>query len=111
MRHSPLWPALIHYAGQPELTLLPDANTWSTTMHHRHYRQHDRMVDSTGRLFHWQASSQVWETNGDTVSLADLLEWIRTHASTLDQCCVAKFAAGSYAEAFRVLAELENEDN
>ena len=107
--HMINWPAALQYAGEAELTYLADADAWSdVASQRRHVHAQDRLIDAEGVVYSFDDKQGLPVPTGEHISLVELQEAIRAHAALSGQCCVAKFAAGSFAEAMQALAELDN---
>lgn len=103
-----LWPAIIHHAGQAELTYIKDESQWLAHVQApQHFHAQDRLVDSTGHAYSLATGSP--KLTGKTVNLDELLNLIRAHAAEAGQCCVAKFSAASIPQAIRAFGGMMDE--
>ena len=103
------WPAVIKHENDPELTYLQSDRDW------QHYLEQeadlsDSVVDSSGRIFRLTTDSDATgNTEKGIMDLHDFLGLVKAHAAHKGSCCVAKLYAPDYAEAFKIIASLEDD--
>ena len=109
------WPAVIKYEGDDELVFVDSAEAWQrdAASHLYNHRGSDYLVDSSGRIFHFDQSgeSPVSTTDsGDRISLDAFIRLVRIHASTSHRCCIEKISFRSAAEGIRLVADMSEQD-
>ncbi len=101
------WPAIIKLVGDHELIYLESQHQWDNNPEIRatHFQQADRLYDAEGReyLIHQPFIGEL-EASGKVISLEKAIQLIRLHASQDGACCVSKFGAKSFKEAFDMIA-------
>ena len=107
-----LWPAIIKHSTDAELSYICDQSTWDNDadLHHFGFDVSDYLIDSTGRLFDLtrrEATFVTPEASGKSMTLDEVLDIVRAHAAQKGSCCVAKIYAPTIAEAFKIVASLE----
>lgn len=108
--HSPAihWPAILQFAGEAELAYLGDKTQLQAHLDQSGYSHpQDRLIDSNGAIFELIGAST--RPTHQHVNLAELLEIIRAHAAQQRQCCIAKLAAPTIAEAIRLVESLDSQ--
>ena len=104
-----IWPAIIHYHGQGELTFIANQASWENGEYLQaiHYHASDALIDAEGSLYQILniASGEVsLQRLNKKASLQEVIGMIRAHAAELGACCVAKFSATSIHEAINSIA-------
>ncbi|MDO6460023.1 DUF4144 family protein [Granulosicoccaceae sp. 1_MG-2023] len=99
------WPVIIHYAGDPELTLLRSQAEWPdwSAENLPDADPRDCLIDSAGRRYRLRGSGL--EEDGHCTSAA-VVDMIRAHLSDGGHCCVAKFSAATAGAAIAALADM-----
>jgi hypothetical protein len=106
------YPALLHYQDDDELEVVSSGDDWGRKCHSQAFvaavQPGDRLIDSQGRVYSLQQSSgQVQLQNGEEhLSVQQVLQLVRRHASLQGSCCVAKIGARSIAEAIHLVTQL-----
>ena len=106
------WPGVIKHADAAELVYVRDQAAWESDadLHAFEYEASDLLIDASGRLFTLTEKSNGSvqpKPNGETMELRDILGLVKAHAAQKGSCCVAKLYAPSIAEAFKIVASLE----
>ncbi|MEN8712467.1 MAG: DUF4144 family protein [Arenicellales bacterium] len=107
-----LWPGIIKYSSDAELTYVCDQAAWDndTDLHHFDFDVSDYLIDSTGNLFSLtrrEGKLVKPEPSGRSMTLDDILDIVRAHAAQKGSCCIAKIYAPTIEEAFKIVASLE----
>lgn len=99
-----IWPAILIQEGQTELLYLESSNDW---LEHAqgHIEASCRLLDSSGRIY--QLNQQKWVLSTLDISLTELIEFVRLHASTLGHCCTEKMGANTLKQVFDIMKYLE----
>ncbi|WP_261841386.1 DUF4144 domain-containing protein [Aliamphritea ceti] len=97
------WPALLSYAGDPELIAVMSAAEWRQDYLAQYYDAADLLIDSAGQCFHLKRGSEPQHSDTQ-LSLDALNDLLRLHFAAAGACCVAKMLVGSVAEAVQVVA-------
>lgn len=107
-----LWPAIIKYEGDNELTFIPDESAWLTDEELYGFvpNEGDVLIDSAGSIYslnervggHIKPSATGYHVKKD-----DLRVMIQQHFSSLGQCCVSKFAIGSISEGVAMIGSMD----
>ena len=107
------WPVLIKYADYEELGYVDNAAVWETEVGSQgaYLNSADILVDSTGISYAISDAAdgqKFLQQTQSVVSLDEILNWVRVHASMQGHCCVAKLYASSIEEIFVILKSLED---
>lgn len=101
------WPAIIKLVGDHELIYVENQHVWDNApdLRSTKFQSEDRLYDSDGRefLIHHPYAGEL-EASGKTISIDQAIQLIRLHAAQDGACCVSKFGANSFAEAFDMIA-------
>ena len=99
-----IWPAILIQEGQTELLYLESSNDW---LEHAqgHIEASCRLLDSSGNTY--LLNQQSWGLSTLIISLTELIELVRLHASTLGHCCTAKMGADTLEQVFDIMKYLE----
>jgi len=106
------WPAVLNYADTAELVYLSNESDWQreAEFQKNHYKDGDRIIDSSGNVFHLATAENgpvALISTHKSLSLHDFLGMIKAHASEQGACCVAKLYAPSFDDAFKMLDALD----
>ena len=106
------WPGVIKHSNDPELIYVQDQSAWEgdVELHSIEYEESDRLIDSSGCLFMLTDKDNGFvcpKPNGESMALRDILGLVKAHAAQKGSCCVAKLYAPTIAEAFKIIASLE----
>jgi hypothetical protein len=107
------WPAIIKIAGDAELIYLAGESAWhdDPDLHAFEYDENDRLIDASGHLFalnHRRQGRVQPRPVGSSMALYEVLGLIKAHAAQKGSCCVSKLYAPTIAEAFGIVASLED---
>lgn len=107
------WPACIKYTGDAELVCVSSQSEWDRDedLHGHEYDESDCLVDSSGQVFslNKKAGNHVEPApSGEHMTLGEVLEVVRAHASQSGTCCVAKLSASSVREAIHIAFSIGN---
>jgi hypothetical protein len=103
------WPAIIHYAGEDELTFISNDNEWASDsdLHFCAYSTQDRLIDCSGRLF------SLPEKKGDEfivimpteklLPLEEFTELVKKHLALSNECCISKIQLTSFLEGMTLI--------
>lgn len=101
------WPAIIKLHGDHELIFVLSQQEWDNDPEIRatKFQSADRLYDAQGREFmiHQPYLGEL-EASGLTISIDEAIQLIRLHASQDGACCVSKFGANLFEEAFNIIA-------
>jgi hypothetical protein len=105
------WPAIIKHADDAELTYVSDESEWNNDadFHGFEYDETDYLVDSSGNIFTLTGRENNHvnpEPSGGSMTLHELLGFIKAHAAQKGSCCVAKLYAPTIKEAFKIVESL-----
>jgi len=108
------WPCIIKYSDDAELTYVANQADWDNNadLYDLEYDESDFLIDSSGNLFNLtkrENKSVTPEPVGRSMSLNEILGLVKAHAAQKGSCCVAKLYAPTIAEAFRIVASLNDE--
>jgi hypothetical protein len=106
------WPGIIKHSGDAELTYVSGQTEWDNDadLHYFEFDEADYLIDSTGNLFNLIIREDKYvkpEPSGKSMTLDEILALIKAHAAQKGSCCVAKLYAPTIAEAFKIVASLE----
>lgn len=107
------WPVIIKHSDDAELVYVRDQAEWDNDADLRHleYDESDVVIDSSGQLFALSRQENGFvepERREDSVSLQEILGFIKAHAACKGSCCVAKIYAPTIADAFSIVASLQD---
>jgi len=111
----PVWPALLKYCDEDELTYVSRQADWEgeAGLASEHYQTGDILIDRNGTIYRLQSQPKpqfaTIEKSGK-MSLAVFSALIKKHLVALDECCVSKLSFSSYEEGFRLLKDLSREN-
>jgi len=101
------WPAIIKLHGDHELIYVPSQREWDNdpAIRDTQFQLADRLYDGLGReyLIHQPFIGEL-EPSGKAISLDQAIQLVRIHASQDGACCVSKFNANSFEDAFNIIA-------
>jgi hypothetical protein len=105
------WPAIVKHSDDAELIYVGDEAEWNNDaeLYSCEYDVTDCLIDAAGNVFSLTNKKNkriIPEPNGDSVGLDELLGLIKAHAAQKGSCCVAKLYAPTIAEAFKIVASL-----
>ncbi|MFT6388959.1 MAG: hypothetical protein ACJAUP_002344 [Cellvibrionaceae bacterium] len=105
-----VWPAVLKYRGDHELTFVLDQSVWNsdTDLHFFGYDSEDILIDSEGSIFalsNRNSHDITLGQSGRKIELESMLELIKAHESQLGACCTSKLSFQSIAEAIMVIGE------
>lgn len=108
-----VWPAIIKYEGESELTVVDSASEWEcdADLHCFSYEEGNRLVDSAGAIYtlNQNVSNCVKpEPTGLSLDKAEVLEIIKEHFSSIGECCVSKFGIRTIAEGIRYVGAVDH---
>ncbi|MCZ4335915.1 DUF4144 family protein [Shewanella colwelliana] len=102
------WPLLVKHPHDDHLLLLANLQLWLAELE---INPSDEMmiIDSQGLSYCWRTTADGGEfvLANEPVPLAQLLDWIRTHASLNGHCCTAKIGANTIEQVFEIMRYLE----
>ncbi|QFU21363.1 DUF4144 domain-containing protein [Shewanella eurypsychrophilus] len=99
-----IWPAILIQEGQTELLYLESSNDWLEQAQ-GHIDASCRLLDSCGSTY--LLNQQNWGLSTLNISMTELIELVRLHASTLGHCCTAKMGADTLEQVFNIMKHLE----
>jgi len=107
------WPGIIKHSDDAELVYVCDQAEWDNDadLQHSEYDESDVLIDSSGQVFGLSRRENGFvepEPRQDTMSLQEILGLIKAHAACKGSCCVAKIYAPTIADAFRIVASLQD---
>jgi hypothetical protein len=102
------WPAVIKYEGDDELTYIDCENDWMRDARSYLYNHNgdNCLIDSNGEIFTLSTSGSGnidLTTSGNRVSLDDFTRLVRTHASTVNRCCIEKISFRNIADGVKLI--------
>jgi hypothetical protein len=105
-----VWPAVLKYRGDHELTFVLDQSVWNsdTDLHFFGYDSDDILIDSEGSIFALSNRNShviTLEQSERKIELESMLELIKAHESQLGACCASKLSFQSIAQAIMVIGE------
>ncbi|MBV7262504.1 hypothetical protein KCG43_10910 [Photobacterium sp. WH24] len=103
-----VWPAVLKYEGDQELSVVADRHTWESDsdLHCFGFQPGDALIDSAGQVFRLlslRPGDTSLEKTVQTMRLDEIVEIIKAHQSCLGACCAAKVSFASVAEAISAL--------
>ena len=103
-----VWPVVIKYEGESELTFVSSQPKWDgdADLHHFSYETGDKLIDSAGAVYGLQTRKSHCITpsfTGQYVNQQEVLGLVKAHLSEIGQCCVAKFSINSIAQGIRAV--------
>lgn len=105
-----VWPAIIKCRDDEELTYVDSLQQWSTDPDcaAKNFQVNDLLIDSEGAVYSLvQLESTPLPEKPDRLSLDQVLELVKLHASVCGQCCVSKMGAPSIAAAIQMVRYIE----
>lgn len=115
VRDRVIWPAVIRYDGDDELTYIGSAEEWKrdAESHLYHHTGDDRLIDSRGRIYrieHQDEQITISESADRRIRLDDFVRLVRIHASSAHQCCIEKINFRTIAEGIALIAGMKRHD-
>lgn len=106
------WPAILKHSDDDELIYISSQSAWNNDadLHTVDYNEADFLIDLSGKMFRLTSKENqrvVPEDSGDKMELEQVLGLVKAHAAQKGSCCVAKLYAPSIAEAFKIVASLD----
>jgi len=106
------WPAIIKHADDAELVYVADQSAWDNDadLHSFEYDESDYLIDASGNTFSLTTRVNQFimpEPRNQAIALLDILGLVKAHAAQQGSCCVAKLYAPTIAEAFNIVASLQ----
>lgn len=107
------WPAIVKIDGDAELIFIRDRNQWEQDGSHHHfvYRDNDRLIDATGKLYSLTAGENggaVPEPVNRTMTPEEIAGLVRAHAAQANTCCIEKITAPSIKDMIQLVATLDD---
>ena len=108
---QPVWPAVIMYHGDDELTFVNNESQWLAEAHPATslYTEGDQLVDSEGQCFTLAQAegfnNGVPQRCTGLIATEAFLEKLKAHISSLGNCCVAKAHISSVAEGVAIVGQ------
>ncbi len=105
-----IWPAVVKCRDDDELTYVDSLQQWSTDPDcaMKQFQVNDILIDSQGAVYTLvQVDSTGLQEKVDRLSLDQVLELVKQHASVCGQCCVSKMGAPSIAAAIQMVRYIE----
>ena len=106
------WPILIKYADYEELGYVDSPANWEAEVgvDGAYLNINDILIDSSGVAFSVMAQGEQNQLSRvpNAISIDQVLDWVRAHASMQGHCCVAKLSASSIAEVFTIIKSLDD---
>jgi len=106
---SPVWPAIIRYAGVDEVAFVHDQAQWNEDLELTDFRytDDDVLIDSQGHVHGFERVQPVGPVSlratGLRLSPQQLSDAVQKHLSAVNQCCVSKIVFDDYSECFALL--------
>ncbi len=105
------WPAILKCQNDDELLFLPTEDAWLVHLNATPARSGDRLIDSRG-ICHVVEDAQATDAHIDAqfpvqLSLDEVLQLVRQHASVCGHCCVSKMGAPGIAQAVALVKEID----
>ncbi len=106
-----LWPAIIKYEGESELTFVASESEWEcdADFHFFSYEEGDVLIDSAGAIFTLDRRIENCirpKPTGRSFDKNEVLEIIREHFSFIGECCVSKFAINTISEGIAIVGSV-----
>ena len=106
-----LWPAIIKYEGESELTFISSESEWECDpdLHFFSYEDGDVLIDSAGAIYTLDQRIDNCiqpKSTGRYFDKDDVLEIVKEHFSFIGQCCVSKFAINTIAEGVAIVGSV-----
>ncbi len=108
------WPAIIHFAGETELTYLANHKAWTsdTDLHIHAYSATDRLIDCSGNIFslpNKKGDEFIDITPTDkSLSLGKFTELVKNHLAHSNQCCISKLQLSSFLQGMTLIDQDNN---
>ncbi len=108
MSYEVQWPCVLKFAGSDELQFVGSAGQWtgSADFQHVRYADDDWLIDSSGQVFGALDETLSGLAIVDRLSLEQVVQLVRHHASVCGECCVSKMGAPSIEASIRLVDEL-----
>ena len=107
-----IWPAIIKYIGDDELTFIENEHAWliDPDLHYYPYTQGDKLVDSNGDVYDLPYDNndkmvEIIKTN-KTKTMAEFEALIKNHIVSLNQCCSSKIKLSSFMDGILLIDKL-----
>ncbi len=105
---SVTWPAFIRHGHCDELEFIATEAEWWSHYAEKRYLPDDRLVDSSGNSFQLNNSGAENFLNSlPPLSLDEVLDMVRSHASVCGHCCVSKMGAPDIASAVALVGDID----
>jgi hypothetical protein len=107
------WPALIIYDGEDELNYIKNRTVWDNDpdLNLFSYEPDDILIDTKGLVYTLNSTRNnivIPKATDNMLSLAELIDLVRKHASIENYCCSAKITAQSYLQAIEMVASIND---
>ncbi|MFT5234646.1 MAG: hypothetical protein ACI90A_000005 [Shewanella sp.] len=105
------WPAILIQPLQGELIYLESKSAWLIESEHT-INDNCQLIDYTGASYQLHSAVKgviEWKGSCKNISLEELIEMIKVHASLVGHCCSAKLGAKDFPQAFEIIRYLEDE--
>jgi len=101
-----LWPAIVSLKDIDELLFVGSQQQWESEADFKpvRFQPGDQLIDAAGSVFSLGENELV---ESDAVTLDQVLDLVRQHASVCGQCCVSKMGAPSITDAIRMVEHIE----
>ena len=110
-----IWPAVIRFNGDDELSFIFDQNEWNADadLYFHSYAEGDEFIDSQGKIYDlaFNEINKVVELNdtGRLISIREFEQLVKRHMVQLNQCCISKFQLASYQEGMMIIRQAIDE--
>ena len=108
-----IWPVLVKYEGDSELTFVASESQWHSDadLSLYSYEAQDMLIDAKGVIhrLNQQINNCVSPiATNRSLSLAAVIELVKAHMSQLGFCCVSKLSAATIEQVINMVGEVDD---
>lgn len=110
MHSDVTWPSVIKYQNTEELLFVGSPQDWlaNPEIGNSRFQAGDTLIDSDGRVYPLKGDrATAVQSSSQQLSLQEVLELVRQHASVCGHCCVSKMGAPSIGAALQLVEVIE----
>lgn len=104
------WPSVIKYEGAEELLFVGSERDWllNPEIVSVQFQAGDLLIDSDGQVYSLAGKGpSALQGSSEQLSLEEVLDLVRQHASVCGHCCVSKMGAPSIGAALQLVEVIE----
>ncbi|MEM7259565.1 MAG: DUF4144 family protein [Pseudomonadota bacterium] len=101
------WPAIIKSGNDDELHYVAGAVEWQALLRQAQLQLGDTLIDSQGRRFTTNGGDLELLRYQEQLTLEQVLDLVRQHASVCGHCCVSKMGAPGIAQAVAMVGQID----